>query len=151
MPIDEEILDGTVRTYVDTMSTIRGRRVHRLLMREFSRFDHVLPVTAEDGSPALVALGEDGSVAVCRTDGRGAAVAVAEWGRLEGATVTTSYDLMKDSLPIVSWTIWHPSFARVTGTLTVSGADFSRTEYKGITDVLRALGGRGLPIQGERP
>jgi hypothetical protein len=48
-------------------------------MRELSRLDDVLPVTAEDGAPALLALGEDGSVSVCRTDGRGAAVAVAEW------------------------------------------------------------------------
>jgi hypothetical protein len=141
MPIEEEVLDATVRTYVDTMPSIRGRRVHRLLMREFSRFDHVLPVTAEDGAPALLALGEDGSVSVCRTDGRGAAVAVAEWGRLEGATVTMSYDLTRDSLPIVSWMIWRPSFDRVAGTLTISGADFSRTDHARITDVLRTLGG----------
>jgi hypothetical protein len=51
MPIDEQVLDATVRTYVDTMSSIRGRRVHRLLMREFSRFDHVLPVTLKTVLP----------------------------------------------------------------------------------------------------
>lgn len=65
------------------MTSIRGRRVHRLLMREFSRFDHVLPVTAEDCAPALLALGEDGRVSVCQTDGRGPAAAGAEWSRLE--------------------------------------------------------------------
>jgi hypothetical protein len=47
-------------------------------MPEFSRFDHVLSAIAEDGTPALLALAEDGSVAVCRTNGRGSAVAVAE-------------------------------------------------------------------------
>jgi hypothetical protein len=141
MPIEGEMLDATVRAYVKAMTSIRGRRVRRLLMREFARFDHVLPVTAEDGAPALLALGEDGSVSVCRTDGRGAAVAVAEWARLEGATVTMSYDLTRDSLPVVSWTIWHPSFARVAGTLTISGADVSRSDHSRISDVLRKLGG----------
>jgi len=141
MPIEAAILDAMARTYVDTMPSIRGRRVHRLLLREFSRFDHVLPVTAEDGAPALLALGEGGSVAVCRTDGRGAAAAVAEWARLQGATVTISYDLTKDSLPIVTWTIWHPSFAGVAGALTISGADVSRTDHSRITGVLPTLGG----------
>jgi hypothetical protein len=89
MAIEEDVLDAAARAYVGTMSSIRGRRVHRLLMRELSRFDHVLPVAAEDGAPALLALGEDGRVSVCQTDGRGATVAVAEWARLEGATVTS--------------------------------------------------------------
>ena len=98
MPIEAAILDAMARTYVDTMPSIRGRRVHRLLLREFSRFDHVLPVTAEDGAPALLALGEGGSVAVCRTDGRGAAAAVAQWAQLQGATVTISSGPTKDSV-----------------------------------------------------
>lgn len=141
MPIKKETLDAIARTYVDTMTSIRGRRVHRLLMREVSRFDHVLRAVAEDGTPALLALAEDGSAAVCRTDGRGAAVAVAEWARLEGATVTTSYDLTKDSLPIVSWAIWHPSFVRVAGALTISATDLPHTDHSRITSVLRRLGG----------
>ena len=95
MPIDRETLDGIARSYVATMTSIRGRRVHRLLMREFSRFDHVVPAMAEDGTPALFTLAKDGNAAICRTDGRGAAVAITHWARLEGATVTTSYDLAR--------------------------------------------------------
>jgi hypothetical protein len=140
MPIERETLDEIVRSYVGAMTSIRGRRVHRLLMREFSRFDHVLPAVAEDGTQALLALSEDGSVAVCRTDGRGEAVPVAEWSRLEGATVTTSYDLKKDSLAIVNWMIWHPSFVRVTGALTISGSDISQDDRNRISGVLRGLG-----------
>jgi hypothetical protein len=140
MPIDHKVLDVTVRTYVDTMTSIRGRRVQRLLMREFSRFAHVLPVKVEDGGPALLALGEDGSVAVCRSDGRGAVVAVAEWTHLKGVAVTISYDLTKDSLPVVSWTIWHPSFAHVAGALTISSAAISRADHARITHMLRTLG-----------
>ena len=108
-------------------------------MREFSRFDHVLPAVAEDGTPALLALAEDGSAAVCRTDGRGAVVAVAEWARLDGASVTTSYDLHKDSLPIVSWTIWHPGFTRGAGALTVSAAGLVPSEIAGITNLFQRL------------
>ena len=76
MPIDKGTLDTIARTYAGAMTSIRGRRVHRLLMREFSRFDHVVPAVAEDGMNALLALAEDGSAAVCRTDGRGATVGV---------------------------------------------------------------------------
>jgi hypothetical protein len=131
-------LEKTVREYVAKMTSIRGRRVHRLLMREFSRFDHVLPVTAQDGTPALFAVAKDGSVSVCRTDGRGAAAAVAEWARLDGATITISYDLLKDSLPIESWTIWHPSFAQAAGALTISADSVPRTDHSLITDILRS-------------
>jgi hypothetical protein len=140
MPIEKETLETIARTYVKTMTSIRGRRVHRLLMREFSRFDHVLRAVAEDGAPALLALAEDGSAAVCRTDGRGAAAAVAQWARLQGATVTTSYDLTKDSLPIVSWVIWHSSFARVAGALTISATDVPHADHSRITNVLRRWG-----------
>ena len=141
MPIETQTLAAVARSYVGTMTSIRGRRVHRLLMREFARFDHVLAAVAEDGTPALLALADDGSAAVCRTDGRGAAAAIAEWARLEGATVTTSYDLAKDSLPIASWTIWHPSFARVAGALTISAAGLSPSDQGRVTGMLRRLGG----------
>ena len=141
MPIEEATLDAAVRAYVATMPSIRGRRVHRLLMREFVRFDHVLPATAEDGARALLALGENGCVSVCQTDGRGEAVAVAGWRRLEGATVTVSYGLTRDSLPIVGWTIWHPGFDRASGTLTIAGADIPHLEHQRITNLLRTLGG----------
>src|SRR4051812_9489025 len=70
MPIEEAVLEATARAYVAPMSSIRGRRVHRLLMRELARFDHVLAVTTDDGPPALLAIGADGRAAVCRTDGR---------------------------------------------------------------------------------
>jgi hypothetical protein len=140
MPVEKETLDAIARAYVAPMTSIRGRRVLRLLAREFSRFDHVLWAVAEDGTPAILGLAEDGGVALCRTDGRGASAAVAAWRRLEGATVTTSFDLLKDSLPIVSWTIWHPSFARIAGTLTISAADLSPADRSRVTGILCKLG-----------
>ena len=139
MPIDPRTLDGIARLYVDTMTDVLGRRVHRLLMRELAHFDHVLPAVAEDGSSALLALGEDGRAAICRTDGRGDAADIAQWARLHGATITTGYSLTDDSLPIVNWTVWHPSFARVTGALTISAAELSDTVASRMSDVLREL------------
>jgi hypothetical protein len=141
MAIEKETLDEIALAYVAAMPSIRGRRVHRLLIREFSRFDHVLPALSESGSGALLALTDDGSVAVCRTDGKGPAAGIAEWSRLESATVTTSYDLTRDSLPIVSWTITHPSFARAAGALTISSAAIAKADHARIADVLRKLGG----------
>jgi hypothetical protein len=82
MPIDKDTLDSLARSYARTMTSTRGKRVYRLLMREFSRFDHVLPALAEDDIGALLALSDAGGAAICRTDGRGSSVAIAEWIRL---------------------------------------------------------------------
>jgi hypothetical protein len=120
MPIDTKSLDTIAHDYVQAMTSIRGRRVHRLLMREFARFDHVLPALAEDGSRVLLALAADGRAALCRTDGTGAAAALSHWARLPGATLATRFDLTKDSLPVVGWTVWHPAFAQCGGTLTIA-------------------------------
>jgi len=137
MPIEKATLDAIALAYVEPMTSIRGRRVHRLLTRTFSGFDHVLRAIAEDGSTALFALAEAGGAALCQTDGRGPAAAIVEWSRLQGATVTTSYDLLKDSLPILHWTIWHPGFA---GALTIPGTDLSPAEQSHIAAILRKLG-----------
>ncbi|HEY0230311.1 MAG TPA: hypothetical protein VGC55_03580 [Dokdonella sp.] len=141
MPVESKTLDAIARRYVQTMTSIRGRRVHRLLMREFARFDHVLPATVEDGSAALLALTEGGAAAVCRTDGRGAAADIVESARWMDATVTTSCDLLKDSLPILRWTIWHPGFALTVGVLTIARADLADADFNPVTDILRRAGG----------
>ena len=57
---------------------------------------------------------------------------IVEWP-LEGATVTTAYDLLKDSLPIVSWTVRHPSL----GALTIPAGDLSREERERVAGALR--------------
>ena len=139
MPVDKKALDSRARRYASTMTSIRGRRVHRLLMREFSRFDVVVPAVAESGAEVLLALTEGGGVATCQTHGRGAVIDIAECSSLEGATVKTSYDFTKDSLPILSWTFWHPSFSRETGSLTISGTDLSNTDLGHVAGILRRL------------
>jgi len=140
MPIEPTILDAIVRAYVTGMSSIRGRRVHRLLLREWANYDHVLRATTEDGAVALLALGDDGSVAACHTDGRGTAVAIEAWARLVGARVSTSFDLSKDSLPVLGWTVSHPGFSRVGGALMIHAEDLPSAERERVTNVLRLIG-----------
>jgi len=137
MPVESKTLDAIARRYVKTMTSIRGRRVHRLLLREFARFDHVLAATTENGDPALLALAQDGGMAICWSDGRGAAADIAESSRGTDVTVTIACDLLKDSLPIVRWTLWHPGFARVVGALTIARADVSDADYDRVSALLR--------------
>jgi hypothetical protein len=112
-------------------------------MREFAQFDYVVPATAADGTRALLALAGDGSgLAVCQSDGRGKAAKVDRWAGLAGLGVTTSYDLAKDSLPILSWTIWHPGFAGTHGALTITAAAFSQKEQSKLADILARFGGK---------
>jgi hypothetical protein len=94
MPIPRERLVEIADAYVAGMTSIRGRRVHRLILRELAAYDDV---RVEEG--ALIASSADGRGARCKTDGRGKAAAIARWGA-DGASETTSYDLLKDSLPI---------------------------------------------------
>jgi hypothetical protein len=139
MPIDRDALAAIGRTYVAQMTSIRGRRVHRLIMRELARFDHVVPAVAEDGGATLFALGANGAAAVCRTDGRGPSAPMVEL-RLEGATVTTAYDLLKDSLPILSWTIWHPSLDRVAGgALTIHATTLADADRARFAEAVRGF------------
>jgi hypothetical protein len=126
MPIDKEALAALATKYTSTMTSIRGRRVHRLLMREFSRFDVVLPAAVGNGSPAMLALSKTASTALCHSDGRGKTVSIVEWTGSKDATSTTSYDLLKDSLPVVSRTVQKQGLRQVIGTLSVSGSGLSR-------------------------
>ena len=71
MAIDPTTLDHLARAYTKGMTNIRGRRVHRLVMREFGSFDVVVWAEVDDGTPALLAIDMDGRLAVCRTDGTG--------------------------------------------------------------------------------
>jgi hypothetical protein len=139
MAMAPDSLDRLARDYTQAMTSIRGRRVQRLLRREFARYDHVLPALAEDGAAALLAWADDGRAAVCCTDGRGATVAVTEWSSLQGATLTTHCDLLKDSLPVLRWTLWHPGFAQAAGTLTIAADALPAADRERTTQWLRQL------------
>ena len=137
MPIATATLATLADTFVPTMTSIRGRRIRRLLLREFAPFDHVVPASTEDGRPVLLALADDGSVAVCWSDGRGAAAETMRWRGWDGGTVAVAHDLLKDSLPVVRWTLWHPGAARVLGALVVEARDVPAGDRQALAGLLR--------------
>jgi hypothetical protein len=138
MPTDKDRLDEIARAYIAPMTSIRGRRVHRLVLRELARFDYVLPVATEDGAPALLALGDDGSCAFTCTDGTGKAADVIE-RRANGATATVSYDLRKDSLPVVAETKSPNGLSGLAGSLEVSVSGIPRSQQKKVRELLEKL------------
>jgi hypothetical protein len=99
MAIDPTILAHLAQAYTQGMTTIRGRRVQRLIRREFAGAQQVERVALDPGRPALMGVSPAGA-ALCATEGRGPAVAIVKW--LHGATqgVETRFNLLKDSLPV---------------------------------------------------
>ncbi|WP_037355184.1 hypothetical protein [Amycolatopsis orientalis] len=126
--MDAEQLDAVARAYTAPMTTIRGRRVHRLVMRGMAGYDHVLPATTADGAPALLALSADGRAAFCRSDGRGPSAALVTCGPTPGVAVTSEHDLTKDSLPVLSWTVRHPGLLDVAGPLTITPGEANQDD-----------------------
>lgn len=100
MPIDPDALSSLASEYAKRMTSIRGRRVQRLLKREFAGAEHVLEVQVGYGVAAVLGLSASGA-AFCATDGRGKQASVAKW--LHGSTqaLETHFDLLKDSLPVL--------------------------------------------------
>lgn len=128
--MDPERLDAVARTYTASMTSIRGRRVHRLAMRWLAGYDHVLPTVTADGTPALLALSSDGRAAFCHTDGRGPSADVVTCGPTPEVTVTSAHDLTKDSLPVLRWTVRHPGLLDVAGPLTITPGAADRDEIE---------------------
>ncbi|UKD56348.1 hypothetical protein L3Q65_06415 [Amycolatopsis sp. FU40] len=123
-------LDVVARTFTASMTSIRGRRVHRLIMRRMAGYDHVLPAATADGAPALLALSADGRAALCRSDGRGPSADLVTCGPTPGVTVTSAHDLTKDSLPVLNWTVRHPGLLHVAGPLTIVPGETEQEEIE---------------------
>jgi hypothetical protein len=100
MPIDANALSALAAEYANGMTRIRGRRVQRLLKREFAGAEYVLIVKLASGGSAVLGLSERGA-AFLATDGRGSHASVGKW--LHGSTQATEFqfNLLKDSLPVL--------------------------------------------------
>lgn len=100
MRIDPNTLSSLAGDYAKGMTSIRGRRVQRLLKREFAGAEYVLVLQVESDAAAVLGLSASGA-AFCATDGRGKHASVLKW--LHGSTeaLETHFDLLKDSLPVL--------------------------------------------------
>lgn len=121
MPMTEAQLQSLALAYTGAMTSIRGRRVQRLVLRTFADFDLVVPATTATGRPALFALKADGPFAVCCTEGTGASAAVVH-GNLAAGSVEVRRDLHKDSLPILAWAVRHSGLPVDWSPLTIDAA-----------------------------
>jgi hypothetical protein len=82
------------------MTSIRGRRVQRLLKREFAGADYVLLARVGAGDAAVLGLSESGA-ALCATDGKGKQASVVKWAHGATEAIELHFDLHKDSLPVL--------------------------------------------------
>ena len=98
MPIDPDTLALLASDYAKGMTSIRGRRVQRLLKREFAGAERVLVVPVDGSVAAVLGLSASGA-ALCATDGRGPHAAVLKWLHGSAQGLETRFDLLKDSLP----------------------------------------------------
>jgi len=101
MPIDPDLLSALASDYAKDLTSIRGRRVQRLVKREFAGAEHVTVVNAGTGMPGILGVSESGA-AYCATNGRGKHASIFKW--LHGSTeaIESHFDLLKDSLPVLS-------------------------------------------------
>ena len=100
MPINVTALSSLASDYAKSMTSIRGRRVQRLLKREFAGAEYVLIVEIASSGSAVVGLSEAGA-GFCSTDGRGKQASVSKWLHGSKEAVEVRFDLLKDSLPVL--------------------------------------------------
>jgi len=98
MPIDAHALSVLAAEYAKGMTSIRGRRVQRLLKREFAGAEYVLIVEVASSGSAVLGLSESGAGFVS-TDGRGRHASVSKWLHGSKEATEVQFDLLKDSLP----------------------------------------------------
>jgi hypothetical protein len=101
MAISPETLAQLATEYADSMTSIRGRRIVRLIKREFGGADQVMIVSDRAGRPGVLGVSQAGA-ALCTSDGKGPSAAIYSWLYGAAEATETRYDLLKDSLPVVS-------------------------------------------------
>ena len=101
MPIDVNALSVLAAEYAKGMTSIRGRRVQRLLKREFAGAEYAFIAGVASGGSAVLGLSEGGAGFVA-TDGRGRQVSLKKWLHGSKEATEVQFDLLKDSLPVLA-------------------------------------------------
>lgn len=100
MPIDADTLSSFASEYAKGMTSIRGRRVQRLLKREFAGAEYLCLVQSGASPTAVLGLSASGA-AFCATDGTGRLASVVKWLHGSADALEAHFDLLKDSLPVL--------------------------------------------------
>ena len=100
-PVDPAVLADFASEYAKDMTSIRGRRVQRLIKREFAGAEYVLALRLGSGVPAVLGISSSGA-ALCATNGKGRHATVLKWSHGAGEVMETQFDLHKDSLPVLA-------------------------------------------------
>ena len=101
MPIDANALSVLAAEYAKSMTSIRGRRVQRLLKREFAGAEHVFIAGVATGGDAVLGVSAGGAGFVA-TDGRGRQASLRKWLHGSKEATEVQFDLLKDSLPVLA-------------------------------------------------
>lgn len=101
MPINPETLSSVATDYAKGMTSIRGRCMQRLLRREFAGAEYLLVLEGGSGVPGVLGLSATGA-AFCATTGKGRHASVFSWLHGSKEALETRFDLLKDSLPVLS-------------------------------------------------
>ena len=101
MSIDPDMLSSIASEYAKGMTSIRSRRVQRLVKREFAGAQYVLLAEVGSGRAAVLGLSASG-FALCATDGRGKQASIVKWSPGSSVALEVHFDLYKDSLPVLS-------------------------------------------------
>lgn len=101
MPVDPNLLSSLASDYAKDISSIRGRRVQRLVKREFAGAERVMIVNGGDSAPGVLGVSSSGA-AFCATNGRGPSASLIKWLHGAGDALEVRFDLLKDSLPVLS-------------------------------------------------
>jgi hypothetical protein len=100
LTIGSDTLSSLASDYATGMTSIRGRRVQRLVKREFAGAEYVFIVQTSSGMPAVLGVSASGA-ACCATDGTGKQASVFKWLHGSSEALETQFDLLKDSLPVL--------------------------------------------------
>ena len=100
MHTDTSALASLAAEYAQGMTSIRGRRVQRLLKREFAGAGYVFMVGIAPGGRGVLGLSESGAGFIA-TDGRGPHACVSKWLHGWKEATEVRFDLLKDSLPVL--------------------------------------------------
>lgn len=111
MAIDPQRLEARVAEFVAPMTSIRGRRMTRILRRAFAEVDAVFIAELADGRAGFLGARRDGLLVFCASDGRGRCAEVLTFRADAAARLSEGYDLLKDSIPVIAAAFSHPALA----------------------------------------